>query len=163
MKRLGKKGTKRTQHLPFLKRTTNKPNNNSTIHPSPAPKPPTTHPDSYTIDLDPSSTTHCTHPHSSLSGTLVQCALMIDAGSTSSRIHIYKFNNCSPSPEYEYKVFKMTQPGLSSFTGNPKGAVRSLAETQGNIHLHTRSWSTVSWRHPCLAQRISPMVTTCHL
>ena len=51
---------------------------------------------------------------------------MIDAGSTGSRIHVYKFNNCGPSPEYEYEVFKMTQPGLSSFAGNPEGAARSL-------------------------------------
>jgi guanosine-diphosphatase len=32
----------------------------------------------------------------------------------------------SPSSEYEYEVFKMTQPGLSSFGGNPERAVRSL-------------------------------------
>ncbi|KIJ92253.1 hypothetical protein K443DRAFT_13748 [Laccaria amethystina LaAM-08-1] len=32
----------------------------------------------------------------------------------------------SPSSEYEYEVFKMTQPGLSSFGGNPDRAVRSL-------------------------------------
>jgi len=51
---------------------------------------------------------------------------MIDAGSTGSRIHVYKFNNCGASPEYEYEVFKMTQPGLSSFAGNPEGAARSL-------------------------------------
>jgi guanosine-diphosphatase len=51
---------------------------------------------------------------------------MIDAGSTGSRIHIYKFNNCGPSAEYEYEVFKMTQPGLSSFAGNPEGAAQSL-------------------------------------
>ena len=51
---------------------------------------------------------------------------MIDAGSTGSRIHVYKSNNCGPSPEYEYEVFKMTQPGLSSFAGNPEGAARSL-------------------------------------
>lgn len=51
---------------------------------------------------------------------------MIDAGSTGSRIHIYKFNNCGPSPSYEYEVFKMTQPGLSSFAGRPDDAAKSL-------------------------------------
>ena len=70
--------------------------------------------------------THRTHLHSSSSGTLLQYALMIHAGSTGSRIRIYKFNNCGASPEYEYEVFEMAQPGLSSFTGNPEGAARSL-------------------------------------
>jgi guanosine-diphosphatase len=51
---------------------------------------------------------------------------MIDAGSTGSRIHIYKFNNCGASPTYEYEVFKMTQPGLSSYNGQPSAAAESL-------------------------------------
>jgi guanosine-diphosphatase len=51
---------------------------------------------------------------------------MIDAGSTGSRIHIYKFHNCAPSPTYEYEVFKMTKPGLSSFATHPDGAAQSL-------------------------------------
>jgi guanosine-diphosphatase len=51
---------------------------------------------------------------------------MIDAGSTGSRIHIYKFNNCGASAEYEYEVFKMIQPGLSSFAGKPEDAAKSL-------------------------------------
>ncbi|KAF8887089.1 nucleoside phosphatase family-domain-containing protein [Infundibulicybe gibba] len=87
------------------------------------PKPAT--PASYEIDPDPSKTTHCTAPHKH-GDKLVQYALMIDAGSTGSRIHIYKFNNCGPSAEYEYEVFKMTQPGLSSFAGEPEEAAHSL-------------------------------------
>lgn len=51
---------------------------------------------------------------------------MIDAGSTGSRIHIYKFNHCGPSPSYEYEVFKMIQPGLSDRTKTPQGAAESL-------------------------------------
>ena len=42
---------------------------------------------------DPMKTTHCNSPYSTMS-LLVQYALMIDGGSTGSRIHIYKFNNC---------------------------------------------------------------------
>lgn len=57
---------------------------------------------------------------------LVQYALMLDAGSTGSRIHIYKFNNCGPSAAYEYEVFKQTQPGLSSYAGQPHAAAESL-------------------------------------
>jgi guanosine-diphosphatase len=51
---------------------------------------------------------------------------MIDAGSTGSRIHVYKFNNCGPSAEYEYEVFKMTRPGLSDYAGSPEHAAQSL-------------------------------------
>jgi len=51
---------------------------------------------------------------------------MIDAGSTGSRIHIYKFHNCGPSPEFEYEVFEMIKGGLSSYRGDPAGAAKSL-------------------------------------
>ena len=83
------------------------------------------HPESYETDPDPTKTTYCTIPHSH-DQPLVQYALMIDAGSTGSRIHIYKFNNCGHSAEYEYEVFKMTLPGLSSYAGKPEEAAKSL-------------------------------------
>lgn len=62
---------------------------------------------------------------------LIQYVLMIDAGSTGSRIHIYKFNNCGPTPELEHEEFKMTEKrpggsGLSSYNTNAKEAAKSL-------------------------------------
>ncbi|CAD6886365.1 unnamed protein product [Tilletia controversa] len=45
---------------------------------------------------------------------LVQYAIMIDAGSTGSRIHVYKFNNCASSPELETEVFDLVKGGLSA-------------------------------------------------
>lgn len=56
---------------------------------------------------------------------------MIDAGSTGSRIHVYKFNNCGPTPELEDEVFKMTEKreggsGLSSYKTDAEGAAKSL-------------------------------------
>ncbi|KAG6916178.1 hypothetical protein DXG01_008108 [Tephrocybe rancida] len=107
--------------------------------PTYTPTPPTSHPNTNTKpkpntstspatfenDPNPSTTTHCTKPHSA--GTpLVQYALMIDAGSTGSRIHIYKFNNCGSSPVFEWEVFHQIQPGLSSFALDPLGAAKSL-------------------------------------
>ncbi|KAK7054490.1 Guanosine-diphosphatase [Paramarasmius palmivorus] len=85
------------------------------------------HPTSFETDPDPTKTTYCTSPHSSKS-TLVQWALMIDAGSTGSRIHVYKFNNCNKDPSFEYEVFKMTRPGLSNYAEEPHRAAESLDE-----------------------------------
>ncbi|KAK5279730.1 Guanosine-diphosphatase, partial [Exophiala xenobiotica] len=77
-----------------------------------------------------SPTSRCTKPHD-LSKPLVQYAIMIDAGSTGSRIHVYKFNNCGPTPELENEEFKMTEKrpegsGLSSYKTDAEGAAKSL-------------------------------------
>ncbi|GAA93896.1 uncharacterized protein L969DRAFT_70134 [Mixia osmundae IAM 14324] len=62
-------------------------------------------------------------------------ALMIDAGSTGSRIHVYTFTYCTsastPSnkdavPALESEVFEQLQPGLSSYSGRPREAAESL-------------------------------------
>lgn len=80
---------------------------------------------------DPSlGTTKCS-VSSDKSKPIVQYALMIDAGSTGSRIHVYRFNNCGSTPELENEVFKMTEKkaggsGLSSFKEDAEGAAKSL-------------------------------------
>jgi guanosine-diphosphatase len=77
-----------------------------------------------------SPTSKCAKPHDA-SKPLIQYALMIDAGSTGSRIHVYRFNNCGPTPELEHEVFKMTEKreggsGLSSYKTDAEGAAMSL-------------------------------------
>lgn len=52
-----------------------------------------------------------------------QYAIVLDAGSTGSRIHIYKFNKCR-STVLEDEVFRTTTPGLSSMA--PVEAAHSL-------------------------------------
>ncbi|KAI9827814.1 MAG: Guanosine-diphosphatase [Thelocarpon impressellum] len=74
--------------------------------------------------------TKCTKS-SDPSKPLIQYALMIDAGSTGSRIHVYRFNNCGSTPELEAEEFKMTEPkpggaGLSSYKDDAEGAAKSL-------------------------------------
>ena len=80
-------------------------------------------------DPNPASSEQCSNAYVSPDGTkkpLVQWALMIDAGSTGSRIHVYKFNNCFASPAFEYEVFMQTRPGLSSYASDAKRAAESL-------------------------------------
>ncbi|KAI8584916.1 nucleoside phosphatase family-domain-containing protein [Geranomyces variabilis] len=72
------------------------------------------------------STKDCPNPHPDRPA--LQYGLMIDAGSTGSRIHIYRFNHChGPSPSLENEVFEQLKPGLSSPTFNtPEEAANSL-------------------------------------
>ncbi|EPX74949.1 guanosine-diphosphatase Gda1 [Schizosaccharomyces octosporus yFS286] len=58
--------------------------------------------------------------------SIMRYVIMIDAGSTGSRVHVYQFNNCNPTPKLEEEYFLMTEPGLSSFAGDPDGAAASL-------------------------------------
>jgi guanosine-diphosphatase len=74
-------------------------------------------------------TTKCTVPHDPRK-PLVQYIIMIDAGSTGSRIHVYRFNNCGGTPELEDEHFQMTETrlggsGLSSYD-DPEEAAASL-------------------------------------
>ncbi|WWC60870.1 uncharacterized protein I303_103446 [Kwoniella dejecticola CBS 10117] len=82
-------------------------------------------PASFEDDPNPSGTTACSSPHSA-EKPIVQYALTIDAGSTGSRIHVYKFNNCGRSPQLEYETFKMLNPGLSAYARDPTAAAASL-------------------------------------
>ncbi|EPE02998.1 guanosine-diphosphatase [Ophiostoma piceae UAMH 11346] len=76
-------------------------------------------------------TDQCTRS-SSRDKPIVQYVLMIDAGSTGSRIHVYKFNNCGASPELESEIFKQTKKvdgkssGLSAYPDDPDAAAHSL-------------------------------------
>jgi guanosine-diphosphatase len=83
-----------------------------------------TGPTSFETDSNPSSTTFCSVSHNP-DKPLVQYALTIDAGSTGSRIHVYKFHNCHAMPSLEYETFKMN-PGLSAFARDPTAAAASL-------------------------------------
>ncbi|KAK0239059.1 nucleoside phosphatase family-domain-containing protein [Armillaria nabsnona] len=114
-----------TTSPPTLPAAPNNPNNQPPLSP-PVDDDDDDKPVSFDTDPNPAGTTYCDSPYSS-TVPLIQYALMVDAGSTGSRIHIYKFNHCSASgPTYEYEVFKMTQPGLSSFPDDPEAAAKSL-------------------------------------
>ncbi|KAN0061967.1 Guanosine-diphosphatase [Thecaphora frezii] len=57
---------------------------------------------------------------------LIQYAIMIDAGSTGSRVHVYKFNYCNKAPELEDEYFNLVIGGLSNYGTNPPAAADSL-------------------------------------
>lgn len=92
------------------------------------------------------TSSHCTVPYGNKQ--LVQFGLMIDAGSTGSRIHVYKFNNCGPSPALEDEVFVQTIPGLSAYADKPEEAAKSLdvlmQAAVENVPIHLRRCSPVS-------------------
>ncbi|KAF7726583.1 Guanosine-diphosphatase [Apophysomyces ossiformis] len=52
-------------------------------------------------------------------------AIMIDAGSSGSRVHVYRFKVCKEA-EMENEVFEMLNPGLSSYANDPEEAAKSL-------------------------------------
>lgn len=80
---------------------------------------------------DPSRTTRCNSSagitdRAGVQRPLVQYAMMMDAGSTGSRIHIYKFNYCSAMPELESERFEHVEPGLSAYKQDANGAANSM-------------------------------------
>lgn len=52
--------------------------------------------------------------------------VMVDAGSTGSRVHVYEFDTCQSPPVLLNENFKMLKPGLSSFDTDTVGAAASL-------------------------------------
>lgn len=67
---------------------------------------------------------HCTLPYPGR--PLIQYVLMVDAGSSGSRIHAYKFNYCKATPELEHELFEQISPGLSSYGPRAEDAAQSL-------------------------------------
>ncbi|PWN49768.1 hypothetical protein IE53DRAFT_317051 [Violaceomyces palustris] len=105
------------------------------------------------LHTDPTRTTRCEiasglTDSKGLMRPLVQYAIMIDAGSTGSRIHVYKFNYCGSAPELEDEYFKMIIGGLSDHGENPKGGADSLRplldEAVARIPEELRSCSPVA-------------------
>lgn len=82
------------------------------------------------LHADPTKTTRCSateaRDRNGKPRPLVQYALMIDAGSTGSRIHVYRFNYCAEAPELEDEYFEMLQGGLSNYGTDPTAAANSL-------------------------------------
>lgn len=70
------------------------------------------------VSSDSSSNTLCDKEH--------QYVVMIDAGSTGSRVHVYEFDVCTQPPTLINETFEMLKPGLSSFDTDAVGAAGSL-------------------------------------
>ena len=55
-----------------------------------------------------------------------QYVVMIDAGSSGSRVHVYEFDVCTQPPTLIEETFKQLKPGLSSYDTDAIGAAKSL-------------------------------------
>lgn len=73
-----------------------------------------------------SSNTKSSSKSSSKSTDGVEYVIMIDAGSTGSRVHVYSFDTTVSPPSLLKEEFKMLKPGLSSFNVDTVGAAESL-------------------------------------
>lgn len=71
------------------------------------------------------SNTECTRSYDGKK-PVNQYVVMIDAGSSGSRVHVYHFNNCERSPRLMGERFEMLEPGLSSYENDPTAAAKSL-------------------------------------
>ena len=70
--------------------------------------------------------------------------IMIDAGSSGSRIHIYKYTDTKPLPTFDIKSnTEKVKPGLSSFENNPEDAAKSIKDLLlvAQKHVPTEVWS----------------------
>lgn len=56
----------------------------------------------------------------------LQYAVIIDAGSTGSRVHVYKFQRVNGRLDLDTDTFESLKPGLSSYKDDPDAAARSL-------------------------------------
>ncbi|KAG7661827.1 GDA1 [[Candida] subhashii] len=56
----------------------------------------------------------------------IEYVVMIDAGSTGSRVHVYEFDTCVQPPQLISELFEAIKPGLSSFDTDTVGAAKSL-------------------------------------
>ena len=76
-------------------------------------------------------------------------AIVFDAGSTGSRVHVYEFRFCGTKLlNLVDEVFEQTKPGLSAYPENPEEAVESL------VPLLRKSWRRV----PRDLRRCTPIV-----
>lgn len=59
-------------------------------------------------------------------GSAERYAIVIDAGSTGSRVHIFKFLSKNGKLELQFDKFDQLKPGLSSYADDPAAAAQSL-------------------------------------
>jgi len=72
------------------------------------------------------SSSHSSSSRSSSNGGTYVYNIVLDAGSTGSRIHIFKFQKAGTQLLLQSDGFHQLKPGLSSFADNPQAAADSL-------------------------------------
>lgn len=70
---------------------------------------------------------HCINDHGKVDTEHRRFTIVLDAGSTGSRVHVYRFKLCGQRIEsVEDELFAEVKPGLSSYASNPSEAAKSL-------------------------------------
>lgn len=80
--------------------------------------------------------------------TTTQYTLIIDAGSTGSRLHLFQYKTGGEIPEVQSLFSEKVKPGLSSFESNPQAAGASLKKPLDDVLLELKK------------QQIDPKVVT---
>lgn len=78
------------------------------------------------------------HDHHFDSGSSFQYGIMFDAGSTGTRVHIFKFQmNDRDTPKLDEEIFRSIKPGLSSYADDPEkcsaGILQLLEVAQSSV------------------------------
>mmetsp|Transcript_22452 Transcript_22452/g.31211 ORF Transcript_22452/g.31211 Transcript_22452/m.31211 type:complete len:510 (+) Transcript_22452:58-1587(+) len=77
-------------------------------------------------------------------------AVVFDAGSTGSRVHVFKFRGSGANIDLRMEVFEALKPGFRSFASSPEDAAESLEplleKVREHVPLHKRSTTPMTLR-----------------
>lgn len=91
-------------------------------------------------------------------------AIVFDAGSTGSRVHVFRFTDLGGQLDLESDTFEQLKPGLSSYADDPPAAAQSLEPllkvaldtVPADLQVHARPLGACRRLHACLGAWARP-------